>query len=107
MQYNGSMMLTYQYKLSPTSQQVVILETWGELLRRHYNYALGQRLDWLNRTRCQIDRCSRECEPIGEIPDKPDYYTQASGCGGYLDASPVKQQVSFVNLRCSRYTACG
>ncbi|OKH58005.1 hypothetical protein NIES2130_16805 [Scytonema sp. HK-05] len=28
------------------------------------------------------------------------------GCGGYLDASPVKQQVSFVNLRCSRYIAC-
>ena len=28
------------------------------------------------------------------------------GCGGYLDASPVKEQVSYVNLRCSRYTAC-
>ncbi|BAZ21435.1 transposase [Kalymmatonema gypsitolerans NIES-4073] len=28
------------------------------------------------------------------------------GCGGYLDTSPAKQQVSFVNLRCSRYIAC-
>jgi putative transposase len=72
------MLLTYQYKLNPTSEQVVILETWGELLRRHWNYALGKRLDWLGRTRSIIDRCSLVFEPIGEIPEKPDYYTQAS-----------------------------
>ncbi len=51
---------------------------WGELLRRHWNYALGQRLDWLRRTRSPIDRCSLVAEPIGEIPDKVDYSTQAS-----------------------------
>ena len=72
------MMLTYQYKLNPIPEQVVIVETWGELLRRHWNYALGERLDWLRRTRSQIDRCSLVSEVIGEIPDKPDYYTQAS-----------------------------
>ncbi|MBD2527649.1 RNA-guided endonuclease TnpB family protein [Nostoc sp. FACHB-133] len=72
------MLLTYQFKLNPTPEQVVILETWGELLRRHWNYALGERLDWLRRTRSQIDRCSLVFEPIGKIPDKPDYYTQAS-----------------------------
>lgn len=72
------MLLTYQYKLNPTPQQVVTMEAWGELLRRHYNYALSERLDWLNRTRSQIDRCSLVCEPIGEIPQKVDYYTQAS-----------------------------
>lgn len=49
-----------------------------ELLRRHWNYALGQRLDWWQRTRCQIDRCSIISEPIGEITDKVDYYTQQS-----------------------------
>ena len=76
--YYEYMLLTYQYKLNPTSQQVVTLETWGELLRRHWNYALGERLDWLRRTRSQVDRCSLVFEPIGEIPDKPDYYTQAS-----------------------------
>ncbi|MDJ0673926.1 MAG: transposase [Calothrix sp. MO_167.B42] len=72
------MLLTYQYKLNPKTEQVVILEAWGELLRRHYNYALEQRLDWLNRTRSQIDRCSLVCEPIGEISGKVDYYTQAA-----------------------------
>ncbi|MEM6754731.1 MAG: zinc ribbon domain-containing protein [Cyanobacteria bacterium P01_C01_bin.38] len=28
------------------------------------------------------------------------------GCGGLEVTQPMKQQVSFVNLRCSRYTAC-
>ncbi len=47
-----------------------------ELLRRHWNYCLGQRLDWLRRTRSQINRCSIISEPIGDIPAKVDYYTQ-------------------------------
>ncbi|GAB4206095.1 MAG: RNA-guided endonuclease TnpB family protein [Coleofasciculaceae cyanobacterium] len=72
------MLTTYQYKLRPTPEQVSAMEVWGELLRRHYNYALGQRLDWLRRTRCQIDLCSIVSEPIGDVPDKVDYYTQAS-----------------------------
>lgn len=49
-----------------------------ELLRRHWNYALGQKFDWLRRTRCQMDRCSLHSCPIGEIPDKVDYFTQQS-----------------------------
>ncbi|MFQ3585997.1 MAG: transposase, partial [Cyanobacteriota bacterium] len=28
-----------------------------------------------------------------------------AGCGGYSDTSPVKQQLSFVNLRSPRYSA--
>jgi putative transposase len=35
-------------------------------------------LDWLRRTRCQINCCSIVYEPIGEIPGKVDYYTQQS-----------------------------
>ena len=54
------------------------MEVWGELLRQHWNYALGQRLDWLNRSRCQIDRCSIVSESIGDIPEKVDYYSQSS-----------------------------
>jgi len=73
------MLLTYQYKLNSTNDQAATMALWGELLRRHWNYALGQRLDWLRRTREPIDRCSIVSEPIGEIPKKVDYYTQASG----------------------------
>ncbi len=51
---------------------------WDAVLRRHWNYALGQRLDWLNRTRSPIDRCSIVAEPIGEISERVDYYFQSS-----------------------------
>jgi putative transposase len=71
------MLLTYQYRLKPTADQASTMEVWGELLRRHWNYALGQRLDWLNRTRAPIDRCSIVAEPIGEVRTPVDYYTQA------------------------------
>lgn len=72
------MLLTYQYKINPNPQQAALLSHWGELLRRHWNYALGQRLDYLRRTRCSIDRCSLISEPIGDIPEKVSYYSQAA-----------------------------
>jgi putative transposase len=72
------MLLTYQYRLQPNHEQVATLSQWSELLRRHWNYALGQRLDYLRRTRSSIDRCSLISEPIGEIPNKVDYYSQAA-----------------------------
>jgi putative transposase len=72
------MLLTYQYRLQPTPTQAATLSHWGELLRRHWNYALGQRLDYLRRTRSSWDRCSLISEPIGEIPNKVDYYSQAA-----------------------------
>jgi putative transposase len=72
------MKLTHIYRIKPSTEQVVIMDDWLELLRRHFNYALGQRFDWLRRTRCQIDRCSLVSEPIGNIPDKfPGYNFQA------------------------------
>ncbi|GAB4183641.1 MAG: RNA-guided endonuclease TnpB family protein [Coleofasciculaceae cyanobacterium] len=58
------------YRIKPSTEQVAVMDTWVEMLRRHFNYALGQRFDWLRRTRCQVDRCSLVSEPIGDIPDK-------------------------------------
>lgn len=72
------MILTYQYRLKPTDQQAETMALWSELLRRHWNYALGERLDALGRARCQLDRCSLHSEPIGEIGGKVDYYSQAA-----------------------------
>jgi putative transposase len=70
------MILTYCYRIKPNAEQEAIMLYTLELLRRHWNFALGQRLDWWRRTRCQIDRCSIVSSPIGEIPSKVDYYTQ-------------------------------
>jgi len=72
------MRLTHIYRVKPSTEQVAIMDDWLELLRWHFNYALGQRFDWLRRTRCQIDRCSLVSEAIGDIPDKfPGYNFQA------------------------------
>ena len=35
-------------------------------------------MDWLRRTRCAIDRCNLISEPIGEITEQVNYYTQQS-----------------------------
>lgn len=72
------MILTYQYRVLPSPEQAARIDWWLELLRRHWNYALGQRYDYLRRTRCQIDRCSIISEPIGELPEPVNYFTQQS-----------------------------
>jgi|GEM_PF-2392890 len=55
------------------------MDTWLEMLRRHHNYSLGQKFNWLRRTRCKINRCSLVSEPIGDIPDKFSGYNFQAG----------------------------
>ena len=70
------------------------METWLEMLRRHFNYALGQRFDCLRRSRCQIDRCSLVSEPIGEIPDKfPGYNIQAGELKQTKELFPIYKEI--------------
>jgi len=70
------------------------METWLEMLRRHFNYALSQRFDGLRRTRCQIDRCSLVSEPIGDIPDKfPGYNFQAGELKQTKELFPVYKEI--------------
>jgi putative transposase len=99
------MLLTYQYKINPNPEQAATLSHWGELLRRHWNYALGERLDYLRRTRSSTDRCSLISEPIGEIPNKVDYYSQAANLKetkslfpAYKDIYADCQQQSLMRL---------
>lgn len=100
------MLLTYCYRIKPSAEQSDVMLHTLELLRRHWNYALGQRLDWLRRTRCQIDRCSIKSEPIGEIPNKIDYYTQQAALKetkqlfpAYKDIWAESQQVNLQRLK--------
>jgi len=88
------MKLTHIYRIKPSTEQVAIIDDWLELLRRHFNYALGQRFDWLRRTRCQIDRCSLASEPIGDIPDKfPGYNFQAGELKQTKELFPVYKDI--------------
>lgn len=51
------MKMTYKYRLKPTIAQIATFGTWLELCRRQYNYRLGQRFDWYEATRSQVDAC--------------------------------------------------
>lgn len=97
------MHLTYQYRIKPSAEQTTVLDNWMELLRRHGNYTLGQRLDWLNLTRCQIDRCSIVSEPIGKIPAQVDYYTQQAALKETTQLFPeykeIYSEVQQLNLQ--------
>ena len=73
------MKLTHVYRIKPNTEQIATMDLWLELLRRHYNYALGQRLDWLRRSKCQVNRCSLISEPIGDIPGRFPNYNLQSG----------------------------
>jgi putative transposase len=97
------MLLTYCYRINPSDEQIVTMERWLELLRRHWNYALGERLDWLNRTRAPVDRCSLVSEPIGEIPEPVNYYTQQSALKEtkrlFPEYKPIYTETQQVNLQ--------
>ncbi len=74
------MIITHEYRILPSDDQAALMSEWLELLRRQWNYALGQRLDWLTATRCPSDRCSLVFCPLPgpEAPLEPNYYRQAA-----------------------------
>ena len=73
------MLLTYQYRIHATPEQQAVMLDWLELLRRHRNWVLGNRFDWLRRTRSQVDRCSLVSEPIGGIPEfRPTFENESA-----------------------------
>ncbi|KAM3093290.1 RNA-guided endonuclease InsQ/TnpB family protein [Phormidesmis sp. 146-35] len=69
------MRTAYQYRLRPTSSQVATLSNWLDLLRRQYNYRLGERFSWYEQNRCDINACALICY-LPERRDNPDFYSQ-------------------------------
>jgi putative transposase len=70
------MITAYKYKLRPSKEQAHQIDEWLELLRRQYNYRLGQRLDWYESTRCPVNSCALVSCSIAPIVEQPDYYWQ-------------------------------
>ncbi len=64
-----------QYRLRPTPSQVATFDNWLDLLRRQYNYRLGERFNWYERNRCDINACPLICH-LPEMRDNPDFYSQ-------------------------------
>lgn len=73
-----NMKLTYVYKLKPTSDQVVKMKTWLNLLRLQYNYRLAERFNWWSENRCDINSCSIVSCSIAPLKDRPTKYGQVN-----------------------------
>lgn len=69
------MRTAYQYRLRLTRQQQATVDNWLELCRRQYNYRLGERFNWYDQNRCDINACPLICH-LPELKDRPDFYSQ-------------------------------
>ncbi|MDJ0518575.1 RNA-guided endonuclease InsQ/TnpB family protein [Dapis sp. BLCC M229] len=81
------MRTAYQYKLRPNKDQIATMELWLELLRRQYNYRLGERFSWWSENRCPVNACPL-IMPIPQLRDNPDYYYQKKDLVNTKDKFP-------------------
>jgi putative transposase len=51
------------------------MDNWLELLRRQYNYRLGERFNWWEQNRCEVNACPLICY-LPELKNQPDFYSQ-------------------------------
>jgi putative transposase len=65
----------YQYRLRPNSDQIALMGEWLELLRKQYNYRLGERFSWYEQNRCDLNACPLICY-LPELKENPDFYSQ-------------------------------
>lgn len=69
------MRTAYQYRLRPTPSQIAQMSEWVDLLRRQYNYRLGERFNWYEQNRSPVNACPLICY-LPVLKDKPDFYSQ-------------------------------
>ncbi|AFY67756.1 transposase [Geitlerinema sp. PCC 7407] len=82
----------YQYRLRPTSSQIAFMSEWLELLRRQYNYRLGERFSWYEQNRCDINACPLICH-LPERRENPDFYSQKRDLVNSKALFPEYQQI--------------
>jgi putative transposase len=51
------------------------MDNWLELLRRQYNYRLGERFNWWEQNRCDVNVCPLMCY-LPELKPNPGFYSQ-------------------------------
>ncbi|MDY7004640.1 MAG: transposase [Cyanobacteriota bacterium] len=81
------MRTAYQYRLRPNKEQIATIEMWLELLRRQYNYRLGERFSWWSENRSPVNACPLVM-PIPILRDNPDYYSQKKDLVNTKDRFP-------------------
>jgi putative transposase len=96
--------LNYQYRVYPNLEQEIRMVSWLEMCRGVYNYALGERKDWIKSRKCDVNACSLVSEFIigAEVP-YPNYYKQQNALTAVKDTLPhlkdVQSQVIQEPLR--------
>ena len=86
------MRTAYQYRLRPTPSQVATMSEWLNLLRRQYNHRLGERFDWWEQNRCDVNACPLICH-LPELKDNPDFFSQKRGLVISKTLFPEYQQI--------------
>jgi putative transposase len=70
--------MTYEYKLQPTTKQIVTIEQTLLVCRSVWNFALRQRKDWCASRKSPINACSIQSEYIISASEPfPNYHKQA------------------------------
>ncbi|MDJ0746485.1 MAG: transposase [Xenococcaceae cyanobacterium MO_167.B27] len=72
------MLITYEYKLEPTPDQIAYIENTLDVCRSVWNFALAYRKDWVRSRSSAINACSIKHEYIMSVDEPfPDYHKQA------------------------------
>ena len=70
--------LTYEYKATPTNEQIQLIEHTLDVCRKVWNFALRERKDWLNSRKSPVHACSIISEYIIPVSEEyPNYNAQA------------------------------
>ena len=90
--YNNIMRTAYQYRLRPTPSQVATMSEWLNLLRRQYNYRLGERFNWWEQNRRDVNACPLICH-LPDLKDNPDFFSQKRDLVNYKALFPEYKQI--------------
>ena len=77
-----NLIYNYQYRLRPTTEQKLELNSWLRICRYWYNLQLGERFNWWEHNRDYLvipqgEFCQIACTVmLGEAKEQPDYYNQ-------------------------------
>ncbi|MFH7026391.1 MAG: RNA-guided endonuclease InsQ/TnpB family protein [Heteroscytonema crispum UTEX LB 1556] len=69
------MLLNYQYRAYPDTNQKKQLNSWLRTVQYWYNKQLGDRFDWWQNNRCDVNSCPLTCS-LPELRNNPDFYLQ-------------------------------
>lgn len=94
--------VNYEYKLQPNAQQIETFETWLNVCKKVYNFALRERKDWVNSRKSSVNACSLVSEYIlpTDAP-RPTYYSQ---CKSLTAAKQLKTELQLPHIHVLQQT---